>query len=107
MPINATVPLGALADYAFILNVTPGEDVVDLTTVTSATFNVRRPDRSATKWTATMTNQTTTTLTLSHPYASGDISQLGFYQVYATLSTPSGPLLTTSVQLKSFDPYNG
>jgi hypothetical protein len=109
MSVNATAPQNALAPYQFQMVLSPNVigTPVDLTTITAATLSVRRADASKTTWTAALSNQTSTTLTLTHPYLPGDVALLGLYQVYAVLTTASGPIDSTSVQLTVYDPFVG
>lgn len=106
MSVSATVAINALAPEACILNVTPGTSGLDLSTVLGAVFLVRGPVAGGlTTWTCSLSNQTTNTLTLSHPYLAGDVSVLALYEVYAVMTTASGPVKTTSLQLTVVDPF--
>lgn len=77
---------------AYVLAVTPGVNTVDLSAVASAVFKVRRAaDDSESTWTATMSNQTTTTLTLTHLLVAGDIDTVrGTYAIYAQMTLGTG-----------------
>lgn len=74
--------------------VVPGGDGLDLSTVTAAVFHVERSDGTTTTWTAARSNQTATTLTLTHTLANGDLTVPGKYNVKAYLTIPSGTKLS-------------
>jgi hypothetical protein len=105
---SATVPLGALAPLQFVMNITPGDANVDLSTVIEAVLQVRQPspDRTVSAWAVTMSNKTPTTLTLTHSYGLGDLPLVGQLMAYALLTLSSGGTLpTTSVTLLVVDPF--
>lgn len=81
---------GQVAPDAYVMHVTPGTSGLDLSTVTAAVLDVLLTDGTETTWTATMSNQTASTLTLTHILAVGDTPQIGLYRIYAALTVPSG-----------------
>lgn len=87
---------GAKAPEAYVLNVVPGDSGVDLSDVTDADFSVRLPSGSETTWSGTMSNQTASTLRVTHTFdASGtETATPGKYVVYAVLTLPSGTVRT-------------
>src|ERR1017187_4908026 len=96
---SVTAPLGALSPLAFVANITPGASGIDLTTVTAASVQAQRGAGSG-SWACTLSNQTTNTLTVTHPYAVGDLPALGRVQVYVILTLNSGgQVLTLSISL--------
>lgn len=92
---------GAKAPEAYVLNVTPGESGVDLNTVSAAAFSVRLAGGTETSWTAATSNQTSSTLTLTHTFDTGgaETAQIGTYVVYAILTIPSGTVRTEAREL--------
>jgi hypothetical protein len=92
---------GDVAPKAFILNLKP-EDVAmaNLSTVTSAVLNVRRGDGTITTWTATLSNQTSTTLTLTHLLGVGDVTTAGVYVIRATLTLTAGTVRSEPQRLR-------
>jgi hypothetical protein len=84
------VYLDPVAPEAFVLNLVPGTSGVDLSTVTAASFIVRKPDGAETTWTVTRTNATASTLTCTHVFVAGDVDIAGEFVVYAKLTIPSG-----------------
>lgn len=87
---------GAKAPEAYVLNVTPGDSGVDLSTVSAASLSVSLSDGTETTWAATRSNQTASTLRLTHTFDSGgtETAQPGTYVVYAVLTIPSGVVRT-------------
>lgn len=104
---NAIVYVGAVAPEAYVLYVTPGDSGVDLSTVTSATFYVQEVDGTETTWSATRSNQTADTLTLTHTFVAADVEEPGELVIYAKLTIPSGTVRTlprTLIARGNFDP---
>lgn len=104
---NAIVYVGAIAPEAYVVYVTPGDSGVDLSTVTAATFYVQDVDGTETTWSASRSNQTASTLTLTHTFASGDVDDPGELVIYAKLTIPSGTVRTIPRRLVArgnFDP---
>lgn len=92
--------VNAVAPQAYTLRLTPETaSGVDLSTVTAATLYARRADGTIVTWTATLSNQTTTTLTLTHLFAVGEVPSPGNYVVYAELTRPDGVLESERVVL--------
>lgn len=87
---------GAKPPEAYVLNVVPGDSGVDLSDVTDADFSVRLPSGAETTWAGTMTNQTASTLRVTHTFDSGgtETATSGKYVVYAVLTLPSGVVRT-------------
>jgi hypothetical protein len=83
--------VGLVAPKQYVVDIVPGDSDLDLSTVTAATFQIRKPDGSTTSWTATLSNQTATTLTLTFTYgASSEIDQAGTWHFYAKFTVPGG-----------------
>lgn len=97
--MTASVYAGAVAPEAYSLSVTPGTSGIDLSTVTAASFKVVKAGGTSATWTATRSNQTTSTLTLTYTFLSGDIDTPGVYAIYAALTIPSGTVRTQPKQL--------
>lgn len=98
----AKVYQGAKAPDAYVLNVIPGDSGIDLSTVTAATFAVRLPDGTETSWSASRSNQTTTTLRLTHTFDAlgAELATQGPYVIYAALTIPSGTVRTEPLRLQ-------
>lgn len=90
------VYLNPVAPETYTSDIVPGTSGVDLSTVTAAVFSVRKPDETELTWAATLSNQTSTTLTLTHAYAAGDVDTTGRYLVFALLTMPSGHVRTST-----------
>ncbi len=87
------------APDSYVLSVTPGTSGLDLTTVASAYFVVLQNNNLVASWDAALTNQTTSTLTLTHVLAANgtDVPERGTYVIYAKLIiTASGGTVRTS-----------
>lgn len=81
---------GALTPMTILV---PAEDsTIDLSTVTGATIDVQKPDDTLVTWTAATAvyDPTAKLLTITYPFVSGDIDQIGAYVAYANLSVPGG-----------------
>lgn len=96
---------GAKAPEAYVVDAVPEADgavPVDLSTVTAASFSVQLPDGTEATWAATRSNQTASTLTLTHTFDSGgtETAQAGTYTVYALLTIPSGVVRTLPQKLR-------
>lgn len=90
----ARVWQGAVAPEGYSLDVTPGVASVDLSTVSAQVFNVKKPDGTTTTWACSRTNQTASTLTLTHTFVGADVTTPGSYVVYAALTIPAGTVRT-------------
>lgn len=91
---------GAVSPASYRLNVTPGTSGIDLTTIASAVFKVRRrSDDSTATWTAVLSAQTTSTLTLTYVFIAGDTDVVGTYEIYALLTiAAAGGTVRTDTQ---------
>ncbi len=71
----------------YILTVTPGTSGLSLATIASATFKVlRKADGSTSSWTATLSAQSASSLTLTYLFAAGEIDSVkGTYVIYARM----------------------
>ncbi len=76
----------------YVLDVTPGPLGADLTLVDTAVFRVLQNNNLIATWAATLSNQTATTLTLTHVLAAGglDVPERGTYTVFARLALAGG-----------------
>lgn len=80
----------AVAPEALVVNITPGDSGVDLSTVTAGVFKVLKPTGAEASWTGTRSNQTASTLRLTYTFTAGDVAVPGRYVYYAQLTIPSG-----------------
>jgi hypothetical protein len=72
----------------YVLTVTSsGTGSLDLSTIASATFKVRREaDGSESSWTCTLSDQSASSLTLTYLFTAGDIDTVrGVYDIYARM----------------------
>lgn len=92
--IRAFAYVGMAAPYTVEVDISPSSDAVmlpDLTVVTGVSLAVDGPLGSAV-WTATIVEQTTTLLRISHLLAAdgSDIAKAGSYYLRPILTTPAG-----------------
>lgn len=77
------------------MNVTPGDSALDLSTVTGAYFLVYHlATKRQFRWEATLSNQSPTTLLVTHVFRVEDTARLGDHRVVAMLAVPGGELST-------------
>ncbi len=86
---------------AYILDVTPGTSGADLSDVATAQFHVlRRADNTEVQWSAAISNQTSTTITLTYLFAAAAIDTVkGTYDVYARLTLSGGDYIRTATRV--------
>jgi hypothetical protein len=89
--LAAEVLEGTVDPAALVIDVVPSVSVPDLSVATDADLHVLRGDGTTETWTCTMSEQTATSLRLTHPWASTD-TDTPFEQliVYARVTLPSG-----------------
>ena len=84
----------ASAPYAVEVDVTPSDTTPDLSVVSAASIDVIKADGTTVNWTATISNQTATTLRLTHVFAAAGADLPGpagyFLVLVPKLTTPSG-----------------
>lgn len=74
---RGSVLAGLRSPRALVIDITPSDDVPDLSVVTAAELRVFRTGNTEETWTCSMSNQTATTLTLTHPWVVGDNDTVG------------------------------
>jgi hypothetical protein len=92
LKLAAEVLEGTVAPAALVIDVVPSAlTVPDLSVATDADLHVLRGDGTTETWTCTMSDQTSTSLRLTHPWDSTD-TDTPFEQIiiYARLTLPSG-----------------
>lgn len=84
--------VGLVAPKTYAVNFVPGASSLDMSTITAGTFEIRKPDGTTTSWSAARSNQTATTLTLTHSFsaAPSEIDQAGTWHFYAKYTIPGG-----------------
>lgn len=92
--IGPAIYVGAVAPEGIVINVTPQTvgAPTDLSTVTGAVLHMTDPNGNDRLWTAQLSNQTPTTLTVSYAFQAGDIDTVGTWYCVARLllSSPVG-----------------
>ena len=91
---DAEIHRGALAPYALFYTVTSTAASFDLTTVTSASYDVKHESGATDSWAATLeAGATALSLTIKHIFVAGDVDDLGTITVVPRLVTPGGDIL--------------
>lgn len=88
---DATIHQGAEAPYALRYDATSSE--FDLNDVTAGEFHVLRENGGEDVWSAGISNQTSTSLRLTHVFTADDVPDVEVIVVEPRLSTPSGVLV--------------
>lgn len=88
----ATLRVGLVAPKTFAVDFVKGLSSLDMSTVTAATFEIRKPDGTTTSWSTTRSNQTATTLTLTTSFSAAPsmLDQAGTWHFYAKFTVPGG-----------------
>lgn len=81
--------VGDVAPKKYVLEITSTE--VDLTTVSAVAIRVRRPSGKVVTWAATPSNQTATTLRLTHVLEEDDLVA-GEHVFVAVMTVPDGEI---------------
>lgn len=99
--------VGDVAPEIVQMSITSGASGLDLTTVSSVTIKVQKPNGSTLSWATTLSNQTSTTLTATYTLAAGtsDIDVSGMWRFYAVLTVPGGFMRTESSQVQVYQAY--
>ena len=84
--------VGLVAPKQYVVTVVPGASSLDLSTVSVATIEIRKPDGTTASWTTALSAQTATTLTLTHTFsaAPSEVDQAGTWHFYAKFTVPGG-----------------
>lgn len=90
---DATIHQAAVAPYALRYDVTSTSGEFDLSTVTAGEFHILRGNGSEDTWSAGISNQTATSLRLTHVFISTDVPDVETVVVEPHLTTPSGVLV--------------
>jgi hypothetical protein len=105
--VKATVPVGIGPPNALFVQVASADGGLDLTTVTSATLQVRRPDGTTASWPAALVaGATALTLTVERIFAVTDCPTTGEYAIAPVLAVPGGTVPAYAVRLFVAPPYD-
>ena len=97
MPAIPTITVNPLSPQALIVVCAPSDALRDMTKVTSSVIRVKKPDSTIIVLTATGT-ATKSSLTLTHPFALGDVDQVGTYKARPYHTLADGSTIKGSVQ---------
>ena len=84
--------VGLVAPKTYAVDIIPGDSSLDLSTVSAATFEIRKPDGTTTSWSTALSNQTASTLTMTYSFGAAPsvLDQAGTWRFYAKFTVPSG-----------------
>ncbi|HZC31138.1 MAG TPA: hypothetical protein VE261_06425, partial [Gaiellaceae bacterium] len=93
------------APEALSIDLVQGKTAIDFTTVSAAQFKVKRADGTISLWSATLSNQTATTLRVSHTFASGDVTAQDRCVGVAHLTVPGGVVRSVPFPIEVRDEF--
>jgi hypothetical protein len=100
-PIDATIHQGAVAPYAITYTATSTE--FDLSTATGVVYRVFRAganNDTYDSWTASITAQSTTSLSASYTLQAGDLPNDETITVVPHIATPSGDIVAAAKRIR-------
>jgi hypothetical protein len=87
----ARLYVGLVAPKTYEVNIVVGDSSLDLSLVSDATIEVRKPDGTTTSWAVDLSNQTSTTLKLTYDFGeTSPLDQPGTWRFYAKLTVVGG-----------------
>lgn len=95
---------GAVSPEEMTLTVT-ASGAEDLSTVTSAVIWAKCKGGSPVSWSASISTQSQSSITLSHTFVAGEVDTVGRMKLIAYLTTPSGLIRSKPVDLVVVDPF--
>lgn len=101
-----TVYINAIAPESAIVTVKRTQvSTFDFSDVTSAEFEVSKPDRSLATWAAAIREVTEKQIVIEHVFELGDVPSAGIYLLVSRLYVPAGVMRGSVVELPVTDPY--
>jgi len=98
---DAEIHQGAVAPYAVFYTVTSTAASWDLTTVTAASYDIKRGSGLTGSWSATIEGTpTATSLQIKHEFVAGDVPDVDTITLVPRLVTAGGALLAEPKLLK-------
>ncbi len=92
---------GATAPYTLRYTVTTDNAAFDLTTVSAAEFSVKRQaGGDAETWSASISAATTTSIVLTHTFATGEVDDVELLIIQPHLTIPAGELIAEPKNLQ-------
>ena len=98
--------IGQVAPQGITITVTQAQSGYDMSTVTSATIFAHKPNGSIVQWTAFISAQSSASITVDYQFLTGDVQLTGFWQFYAILSTPGGPIESEPFRQQCFPQFD-
>lgn len=98
MSAEAYAPIsGASGTYSLVCQ--QGDSGIDMTTATSPTMYVQKPDGSETTWSCSFGVATATSVTATHTFTSGDIDAVGDYTIVVGFTSGGSTYFTEPARL--------
>lgn len=97
--LESSIHAGATTPYVLKYDVTTGDSEFNLTSVTAARFDVLRGNGQTATWTCTLSNQTTTTVRLTHAFSQADVPEADTLILEPRLTVPGGELVCQIAKL--------
>ena len=97
MPTFPTIVVNPIAPQALVMVCTPSDALKDMTKVTASVIWIKKPDGTVLVLNTSGT-VATGVLTLTHPFALGDIDQVGIYKVRPVHTLLGGLTIKGSIQ---------
>ena len=95
----SSIHVGATAPYAVKYDVTTDDPDFDLSTVTAARFDVLRGNGTTDVWACFLSNQTATTLRMTHVFGPTDVPEPDTLTLEPRLTVPGGELVCQVARL--------
>lgn len=102
MPAIPTITVNPLNPQALVVACSPSDALKDMTRVASSVIRLKKPDGTVITLTATGT-ATKGSLTLTHPFALGDVDQIGIYKVRPVHTIAAGSIKGSVTQFQAID----
>lgn len=83
-----------------------GQTAIDMTTVTSVQFDVKRADQSTALWACAIASPTPDALVAVHTFATIDCPIAGVYAIRALLTVPGGVVPCLAQRMVVVDKYD-
>ena len=96
---------GQGAPDTYSLVVTTGDSGLDMSTVSVASLKVQKSDATTATWTASLSAQTATSVTITHSLGNSDLLIPGIYKIYASMTVPGGTARSDVDELTVMTPY--
>lgn len=99
--------VGDLGPSGYSMDIVPGDSGLDMSLVSAAEFRVKKNDGTIIVWAGSMSNQTTTTLTVTYIFSTltSPVDKAGHWSIYCALTIPTGIARTFTDVVEVKDTY--